>query len=134
MVGVKETKNVVPWREALDAGMTEALDAGGTGPRAEFDLRDRHWLSSIRSSAARRFEEIGLPSTRQEEWKYTSVARMAEIDFRLPGERAATTLDDLKAFALGDSESTRLVFVDGRFDAQLSRAYDLPRGVTITSL
>ena len=38
--------------------------------------------SDIREQAAQRFAQLGWPSTKLEEWKYTSVAPIARIDWR----------------------------------------------------
>ncbi|HTF38491.1 MAG TPA: hypothetical protein VK651_09290, partial [Blastocatellia bacterium] len=40
------------------------------------------WLHSIRKDAIGRFAELGFPTTRLEEWKYTSVAPIARIPFQ----------------------------------------------------
>ncbi|HSP35921.1 MAG TPA: SufD family Fe-S cluster assembly protein, partial [Thermoanaerobaculia bacterium] len=52
---------------------------------------------SIREEAAERFRELGWPTTRQEEWKYTNVAPIAKIDWRAGGLKPAATLVSGKA-------------------------------------
>lgn len=39
------------------------------------------WLSEIRRAAIHRFAELGFPTTRQEEWRFTNVASIAQTPF-----------------------------------------------------
>src|SRR5438132_7858532 len=41
------------------------------------------WLRELRRGAIARFAELGFPTTKQEEWRFTSVAPIAEADFTL---------------------------------------------------
>ena len=94
------------------------------------------WLRQLRDSAIARFSELGFPGSKQEEWRFTSVAPIAETEFALvprptphaPRER------DLEPFLLGDAAPHRLVFVDGHFSEGLSRLGSFPPGVTVGSL
>jgi Fe-S cluster assembly protein SufD len=90
------------------------------------------WLARLRSSALDRFADRGLPSTRDEDWKYTSVAPIAKRAFAVPLRADADI--DLGAFALAGMASHRLVFVNGRYAHGLSQIGGLPAGVTLESL
>ncbi len=48
------------------------------------DGKEPAWLKEIRQSAMRRFQELGLPTVAQEEWRYTNVSALRKIDFELP--------------------------------------------------
>ena len=39
------------------------------------------WLELVRSCAMDRFEQLGFPSVRDEEWKYTNLASLAKESF-----------------------------------------------------
>ena len=59
------------------------------------------WLGALRRSAFDRFAATGLPTTRDEDWKYTSLAPLARTSFR-PGaalERVEATLESLRPLA-----------------------------------
>src|SRR5215470_13643511 len=56
---------------------------------------DQEWLRSIRRSAIARFSELGFPTTRDEDWRFTNVAPIAETSFRL-------ARDGCGRFVLGD--------------------------------
>ena len=90
------------------------------------------WLKRLREDAFARFCETGFPTTKDEDWRFTNVAAIARTVFRPagatklgPGDTAAWRVDDVAA---------TLVFVNGRFDAELSEVDNLPRGVTVASL
>src|SRR5215468_4140612 len=77
------------------------------------------WLRALRRRAIGRFAERGLPSTRDEEWKYTSLAPLAAIPFDLtPAGAAGDPSEDAVApFSVGPPSWSRLVFVNGRYVA-----------------
>ncbi len=39
------------------------------------------WLEMVRASAMERFEQLGFPPVRHEEWKYTNLAALAKEGF-----------------------------------------------------
>ncbi len=94
-------------------------------------------LTTLRRAAFDRFGQLGYPTTRHEQWKYTSVKPIAEAALRLadapltpPHQR------ELAEYVFSDDEH-RLVFVNGRFDPALSAGaapLPLPRGVHLDSL
>jgi Fe-S cluster assembly protein SufD len=90
------------------------------------------WLDDLRARGAARFAALGLPSVRDEEWRFTNVAPIGAIDF-VPAEPVSGTAERLADFAYTDSP-VRLVIVNGRFDPTLSRTKGLPAGVHAGSL
>jgi len=92
------------------------------------------WLQAIRKAAFERFAELGFPTTRHEQWKYTSLAPLTRVAFRpaadyLPpiGARAPK---EVSPAALADF--IPLHFYNGRFVKELSET--LPAGVKVGSL
>jgi Fe-S cluster assembly protein SufD len=110
---------------------------------AEFERRQRRgaprtpaWLATRRRAAIARFAELGFPTTRDEDWRYTNLAPLAATAFRLDGN---VTRDELPAgtlepFALGGQDWPRLVFVNGRFSPRYSATPPWPGGVRVSSL
>lgn len=75
-------------------------------------------LDERRRRALERFASKGFPTVRDEEWRYTNPAPLAAIS---RGPFASTQAPVLPDGSLLDGfESTRLVFVDGHFNAALS--------------
>jgi Fe-S cluster assembly protein SufD len=89
------------------------------------------WLLPIRKAAMARFSELGLPTTADEEWIYTNVAPLAEIDFT-PAGAVSVSRAEVARYDFG--EGFLAVFVNGRFSAEHSRLAGLPRGVRVAPL
>jgi Fe-S cluster assembly protein SufD len=96
---------------------------------------DRPAVRRLRKSAIARFDEIGFPGPRAEDWKFTSVAPIARTPFRpAPNAEAhGLSLADLPEEA-GPREKNRLVFVNGHLARDLSSLTTVPTGVTLTGL
>lgn len=93
-------------------------------------------LMQQQDAAARLYARLGLPAMRDEDWKYTDVSRISALLDRpeaLDGVAGSSSValpeSALRELAIRDMDATRLVFVDGVFDAGLSDA--LPDGVRI---
>jgi len=106
---------------------------------AEFEkgapANGQSWLRPIRRAAIARFSELGFPTTRDEDWRFTSVAPIAQTPFRLTrDERVKLTPRALEQFAFPGLDCSRLVFVNGRYAPGLSALRPLPDGVKLASL
>jgi len=106
---------------------------------AEFERRGLAgpaWLGQQRRAAIARFAELGLPTTRDEDWKYTSLAPITatEFDLAFDGDGREPSEDAIAPFCVGTSAWSRLVFVNGRFSSKLSVLRPLPGNVRIGSL
>ena len=78
------------------------------------------WLQDLRTTAIARFESLGFPNMKQEAWRFTSVAPIADGSFELAKPPARVpTLDEIRPFLLLEA-GPRLVFVDGFFQRSLS--------------
>jgi Fe-S cluster assembly protein SufD len=92
------------------------------------------WLARVRREALDRFAQRGLPTPRDEDWKYTSVAAVERHPLVAGNDREATPDIAIGAYALQGMPSHRLVFVDGRYAPALSNIGALPAGVGLESL
>ena len=92
-------------------------------------------VRSLRLSAIARFETLGFPTTRNEDWHFTSVSPIAEGGFA-PLTRASGAVEaaTLAPFGFAASGWHTLVFVNGRHDAALSGGAMLPDGVRVLPL
>lgn len=81
------------------------------------------WLKDLRGGAIERFQSLGFPNMKQEAWRFTSVAPIAEGSFELakPPVRVPQ-LEDIRPFLLFEA-GYRLVFVDGFFQPSLSTPF-----------
>ena len=93
------------------------------------------WLDRLRESALDRFETLGLPSTRVEEWRQTDVAPIAATSFaRASASGGAVSKTELSALPLAEIGCPRIVLVNGRHAPDLSEVADLPSGIQVESL
>lgn len=102
------------------APVSGGLQAGAQAFLARYDrLRQRlPGDAATRADAAALFRRHGLPGPREEAWRYTALRSFAETDFREPDAQH----DDAASLTarIPDVNAPRLVFVDGRYRADLS--------------
>jgi Fe-S cluster assembly protein SufD len=87
------------------------------------------WLSELRRTAASSFAQLGYPTTKLEDWKYTSVAPIASLSFKPADPLAEFPPQALRALPLWDLEASRFVFLNGHFREDLSSG--LPDGIKV---
>lgn len=104
-------------------------------------VRGPSWLHQVRKAAISCFGELGFPTTRhenpglREEWKYTSVAPIVKIRFKLAEYGLNGLTSEMVASAtLGELACAQLVFVNGHYSRELSSLWSLPGGVKVGSL
>jgi Fe-S cluster assembly protein SufD len=107
--------------------------------RLEKKFADKHpeWLHSLRKDAILRFADLGFPTTRNEEWKYTNLAPIARTAFQLARRDAklkSAVAEKLQNSPLACVNCGKLVFVDGQYRPELSTADGLPAQVKASSL
>lgn len=106
-----------------------ALQADNAGPP---------WLQRLRGNAMERFAELGFPSVKNEEWKYTNVAAIAKTDFKANSSTATASagLDktDLARLGAPETAESQLVFVNGELRNDLSSVAALLPSVVVTRL
>ncbi len=106
----------------LKQDLTEARLANASVPDAAA------WMNAARADALARVRQMGLPTKRDEYWKYTDPTSLTDVD---ASQAALFENDEGPLFA--DVDRVRIVFVDGVFDAAASD--DLTAGgVTIERL
>src|SRR5215204_757885 len=77
------------------------------------------WLELVRSSAMDRFEQLGFPSVREEDWKYTNLASLAKAEL-VPVTRGSSELHVVERFTYPETAQAHLVVVDGFLREDLS--------------
>ncbi|MGA9365459.1 MAG: Fe-S cluster assembly protein SufD [Bacteroidota bacterium] len=95
-------------------------------------------IHAIRKAAIARFAELGFPTTRDEDWKYTDVAPLTKVQFEpvLNYALNGVSTRDVERLTFGQKWA-RLVCVNGHFSKELSSASSLRRsgrGLWIGSL
>jgi Fe-S cluster assembly protein SufD len=123
MATAERAELVAPYADAFRA-LEE--DEGGHAPSA---------VQSMRSAAFERFRALGFPTTKREDWHFTSIAPILEHDY----VHITTSSGDVRPaaiapFTFGATDWHTIVFVNGRFAPELSRLDALPDGVEVMDL
>jgi Fe-S cluster assembly protein SufD len=92
------------------------------------------WLKRLRENAFARFEELGFPTTKHEEWKYTTLAPLAKMRFEQPCGAVKIDRAQLQRFFYEESDASRLVFVNGFYSEELSSIEALSEGIAALDL
>ena len=115
--------------------------------RADFQHQPAapEWLQALRVHGMARFEALGFPTTKNEDWHFTSVTPIAERTFRAAmtsktgvsseGSTAGIVARaDLRRFTFDQPAWHTLVFVNGEFSEDLSSYAGLGEKVRVSSL
>lgn len=100
----------------------EALEAVAGTPAPEL-------LQELRQKGRESYSQLGLPSRRQEEWRFTRLKGLEEGVFESP-----TTAPRIDVTPWRIADARLLVFVDGVFSPDISDIGDLPDGVVVSNL
>jgi len=93
------------------------------------------FVRALRQAGLAAFARHGFPSTKVEDWHYTSVAPIAEADFlALTAPGGEVTDADVRHFGFRQAAWHTMVFVNGHFAPALSSLGTLPAGVRLLPL
>lgn len=120
-VNLRDRPVVAGERAEVDSLGYEALVAARAA-------QDPAWLGALREAAYARFRELGIPTVRSEDWRYTNTAPLTRATHAPAPAVAAPVAEPLTAFA-GPVLAVRLD--NGRVT---DRPSDLPEGLVIRNL
>jgi len=92
-------------------------------------------LHIIRKKALSRFNELGFPTVRKEEWRFTNISPIAQTPFKLSAgsEKVDNAAEKIDPYTLKDIKHTQLIFMNGQFVPELTVLH-LPDGVRVKNL
>ncbi len=91
------------------------------------------FLKVLRQQGIDHFSSKGLPTIRDEEWRFTNVAPLGRTSFDLAdGQGREVRSDEVRPFFFDGA--LHLVFVDGVYDPELSETAELPEEVFVGTL
>ena len=93
-------------------------------------------LLPLRKAGLARFAEHGYPTTRDEDWRFTSLKPLTELPFQplLKPLGQALGQDAIDSITFAQHDTDRLIFVDGHFAEELSRVSEQTDGITVSNL
>jgi Fe-S cluster assembly protein SufD len=104
-----------------------------TDIQTQFDAIEPNGLSGLREDALAEFKRLGFPSTRMEEWKYTSLKEVTEKSFGMHVPPGTGVESFFRNLPLADLASTRLVFINGQLSKALSHVNEAA-GIAVTTM
>jgi Fe-S cluster assembly protein SufD len=92
------------------------------------------WLQATRDLAATKVQTLAIPSTRDEEWRFTDLSALVSAQF-LSDTSAPLSVDlsEIKSFLVPEA-THRLVFINGLYCSGLSDVAELPPGLFVGNL
>ncbi len=93
-------------------------------------------VADFRRAGLERFKALGIPTQKQEEWRFVSLMGLAGTHFALPvaGADVSSLMDSVKEQGILDLTANYVVFVDGFYREDLSSLPSLPAGVSVKNL
>ena len=94
------------------------------------------WLGPVRKAGLASFAEAGFPKLSDEDWRFTNVAPIAQLPFKLAREAIVNGAESklLAESVFAGLTGHRLVFVNGFFSPTLSSLKPVTGGVRIENL
>lgn len=90
------------------------------------------WAHTLRTQGLSRFLETGIPTVKDEEWKYTNLSPLTGFSFARAQDNTLVETEALSQYA--DDSELKIVFVNGLYSEKLSSLADLPKGITVSTL
>ena len=86
----------------------------------------------MRLAGISQFNKLGIPTVKDEEWKYTSLAPLAKQTFEHPADSNLIEMEAFRAYR-GEGD-INIVFVNGSLSTELSNINKIPKGITISTI
>jgi len=116
-------------------------DKATDGILKQFELLDRDagqpaWIHPFRKAGMARFAELGFPTLKDEDWRFTNVAPIAKLPFHpvIGAPQPEVSAGMVASVTLGSLPAHRLVFLNGQFAPALSSVKPLPPGAVVSNL
>ncbi|MCA9398559.1 MAG: Fe-S cluster assembly protein SufD [Candidatus Omnitrophica bacterium] len=90
------------------------------------------WLKDLRNASLARVNELKVPTTKDEEWKYTNLSTAVGRSYALSQKAEFKEKEGFDRYTVDDK--IRVTFVNGVFSQELSKLDRLPKGLTILPL
>lgn len=97
--------------------------------QGKFDVANDHRKNSIAF-----FEKTGLPTAKQEEYRFTPITKSLEKNFRWDSKETTSTINSIGSFLIPDLDANILVFLNGSYSESLSKIISPEKEVKIKIL
>ncbi|MGE0267168.1 MAG: Fe-S cluster assembly protein SufD [Candidatus Omnitrophota bacterium] len=90
------------------------------------------WLKELKLNSLTRFEKTGVPTVKDEEWKYTNLSTVINQKYNVNGNAQLKEQTAFDQYCAG--HPLQITYVNGHFSEQHSKLDRLPKGVTVLPL
>ncbi len=90
------------------------------------------WFSDLRAQGFSRFNELGIPTVKDEEWKYTSLLALAKHAFDIAKAGQCAEAEALKNYR--SDKDINIVFINGLLSEEFSDFNNIPIGITVSTI
>ena len=91
-------------------------------------------IAGLNEKGAGNISEFPFPTKKDEDWRFTDLKSISRSHFVPVAEAEAVSAGDISEYYLPEATNSRLVFVNGEFDAELSSTKDIPENVIVGTL
>lgn len=92
------------------------------------------WLRDFREGAYERFQTLGFPNRKMENWKYISLEPLLTSVFQSQETPSEISPNALASFFLGTEDKARLVLINNSYQKKFSNLQNLPAKVILEDL
>ncbi|MFN9519913.1 MAG: hypothetical protein ACK574_09300, partial [Bacteroidota bacterium] len=87
-----------------------------------------------REAAFGELQQLGIPTIKHEEWKYTNLKFINDINFQASCVHSEAARNYYSEHVVQTLKANRIVFINGSFDASLTQLQPEDAGIVITNL
>jgi Fe-S cluster assembly protein SufD len=93
------------------------------------------WIRETKTRAINCFSDIGFPTLRHEDWRFTNLLPLVKTSYKLiNGCGKDPNNIDISGLLVPEMKCSLLVFLDGRFEPQLSKVVSHENGIIVKNL
>lgn len=122
----------IPFATLPNLEITDVVtDVFVTGLLQQCQIPDNEpeWLTKVRQQAATWVSHLQVPTKKDEDWRFIDLSSLVKTDFTTP-----QSVEAYQVTSLQETENSRLVFVNGIYNSELSNLSGLPEGIYVGSL
>ncbi|HAG83499.1 MAG TPA: Fe-S cluster assembly protein SufD [Cyanobacteria bacterium UBA12227] len=100
----------------------------------KIETQNLGFVQQLRDRAAAIVEELAIPTRRDEEWRFTDLSDLLQVEFQVERYQSTSLKFDISPLILPEAIDSRLVFVNGIYAPELSSVRSLPEGIFVGNL
>ena len=86
---IQESKNIAPMKNIEELY------------QSTLNSKTPAWLKDLKQTALDRFQKVGIPTTKDEDWKYTNLTPVFKQNYQLQTDENLKNLSEIKKYLSG---------------------------------